>query len=101
MLVYNITMKVDPTIINEWVRWQKDEHIPEIMATGLFDSYKFFHLLEQDETDGVTYIIQYFTLSKEKYNIYLLEFAPQLREKATKKWGNRFVAFRTVMELVQ
>lgn len=93
-------MKVEPAIVEQWISWQKEEHIPDIMATGLFDSFKFFRLLEQDETDGPTYIIQYFTASKEKYNQYIDEHAPNLRKKAAEKWGNRFVGFRTLMELV-
>ncbi len=39
----------------------KQEHIPEIMATGLFHDYRFCRLLEQDDSDGPTYTIQYFT----------------------------------------
>ena len=100
MLVYNITLKVDPSIVEEWLAWQKEAHIPEIMATGKFDSYKFFRLLEQDETDGPTYIIQYFTSTKERYQQYIDGHAPLLRQKANDKWGNRFVGFRTLMELV-
>ena len=61
MLIYNITIKVDHSILEEWIKWQMEEHIPEIMATGLFDRYKFFRLLEQDDTEGATYIIQYLT----------------------------------------
>jgi Domain of unknown function (DUF4286) len=101
MIVYNITMKVETAIAGEWIKWQREEHIPEIMATGLFESYKFFRLLEQDETDGPTYIVQYYTSSSEKYNRYLSQNAPVLRKKATDKWGSRFVAFRTLLETVQ
>ena len=71
------------------------------MATGVFTEYKFFRLLEQDNSDGITYIIQYFTSSVEKYSSYLEAFTPSLRQKAFEKWGNCFIAFRTIMELVQ
>lgn len=101
MLVYNITMKVLPDIVQEWINWQKEEHIPDIMATGLFDSYKFFRLLEQDETDGPTYIVQYFISTRNNYEHYIKEHAPSLRKKAQEKWGDLFVAFRTLMETVQ
>ena len=100
MLVYNITLKVDPSIVEKWLAWQKEEHIPEIMATGKFDSYKFFRLLEQDETDGPTYIVQYFTSTIERYQQYIDGHAPLLRQKTNDKWGNSFVGFRTLMELV-
>ena len=101
MIVYNITLKIDPEIESEWVQWQQQEHIPEVMATGLFNEYRFFHLLEQDETDGITYIVQYFASSMDDYKHYIENFAPLLREKALSKWGDRFIAFRTIMQLVQ
>ena len=100
MIVYNITIKIIPSIEQEWISWQKEEHIPEIMATGLFREYKFFRLLEQDETDGITYVLQYFTPDAGNYDRYIKKFAPLLREKAIKKWGEKFIAFRTVMKVV-
>ncbi|MBI2730479.1 MAG: DUF4286 family protein [Sphingobacteriales bacterium] len=100
MIVYNITLKVDPAIAMQWFQWQKDEHIPDVMATGMFDSFKFYRLLEQDETNGPTYIVQYFAASKENYDRYLHTYAPEMRKKLTDKWGNQLVAFRTLMELV-
>lgn len=101
MFIYNITNKVDHSILKEWINWQKEEHIPEIMSTNLFDEYKFFHLLEHDDNDGATYIIQYQTHDRKNYEIYIKDHAPLLREKALKKWGDRSVAFRSLFESVQ
>jgi len=100
MFVYNITIKINAVIEREWIAWQKNEHIPDVMSTGLFHDYKFFRLLEQDETDGITYIVQYLVSSLENYKNYIEKFAPVLREKAFAKWGNQFIAFRTIMEAV-
>lgn len=100
MIVYNITIKVLPAIEKDWVQWQLEEHIPDIMATGQFTDYKFYHLLEQDEADGVTYVVQYFASSSGQYEKYIREYAPSLREKAFQKWGDQFIAFRSVMEVV-
>ncbi len=100
MFVYNITNKVWPGAVQAWVQWQLEEHIPEIMATNLFTSYKFFYLLEQDEAEGVTYIIQYFFDDMNNYKKYVEEVAPALRQKALDRWGGQFIAFRTVMEEV-
>jgi hypothetical protein len=100
MICYNITIKIDPKIEREWIQWQRAEHIPDIMTTALFSEYRIFKLLEQDETEGITYVVQYFSSSIENYKKYIQQFAPLLREKAFAKWGDRFVAFRTVMEAV-
>jgi len=99
MIVFNISMKVEPSIEMEWVSWQKEEHIPQIMATGQFVDYKFYRLLEE-QTDAPTYIVQYFAPDIQHYNKYIDSFAADLRKKAFDKWGNKFVAFRSVMQVV-
>src|SRR5688500_8757154 len=100
MVVYNITIKVEPGIEEEWLRWQKNEHFPDIMASGKFTEYMFYRLLEQDGNDGITYVIQYFSPSWKSYQDYIEQLAPALRQKALEKWGDKFIAFRTVMEVV-
>lgn len=100
MIVYNITVKIDPAIEEPWIKWQQQEHIPDIMASGQFTQWKMFRLLEQDDTEGMTFVIQYFAPSLENYNKYIEEYATALRQKAFDKWGNRFIAFRTIMEVV-
>ncbi len=99
MIVYNITIKILPEIEEEWVQWQKQEHIPDVMASCQFTDYKFYRLLDA-ENDGVTYIVQYFARSRENFDCYIKDTAPALREKAFNRWGNRFIAFRTIMEPV-
>jgi hypothetical protein len=100
MIAYNITIKVSHSIREEWLVWLQQEHIPAILSTQLFDDYKLYRLLEQDETEGPTFIIQLFTSSMERYGQYIIEFAPKLQQASRGKWGNNFIAFRTIMEVV-
>ena len=100
MIVYNNTIKIDPFIVEAWLQWLLQEHIPEIMALGLFTEYKMFRLLEQDDAEGMTFVIQYFAPSLENYDQFTEEFAPALQRRSFDKWGDRFIAFRTVMEVV-
>ena len=100
MIVYNISIKIIPEIEEEWVRWQKEEHIPDVMSSGQFTEYKMYRLLEQNEQDGITYVVQYFASSLENYNRYINNTSQTLRQKALDKWGNKFIAFRTIMEVV-
>jgi len=100
MIVYNITIKIEPSIEMEWITWQKQEHIPEVMELGFFTDYKFYRLLDQVEKDGIIYIMQFFASSLENYNKYIQQSAPLLRQKTFDKWGDKFIAFRTIMQLV-
>jgi len=97
MIVYNVTNKVGWTILENWLLWQKEEHIVRHMETGLFDDWRIFRLLDQDEEEGPTYIIQYFTTDLHRYEQFIIEFAPGLQRTAWDKWGDRFIAFRTLM----
>ena len=101
MLIYNVTIKVDASIADEWLQWLLQDHIPEVMATGCFSSHKLVRLLEVDDSEGPTYAIQYHADSKANYNRYIEMHASLLRQKSIDKWGNRFIAFRSLMQEVQ
>ncbi|MEI8097671.1 MAG: DUF4286 family protein [Sediminibacterium sp.] len=100
MYIYNITSKIDPSIHENWVVWMKETHIPEVMATNCFTQYQFVRLLEVDDSDGPTYAIQYMANSKADYNRYLEIHAPLLSKKAANAWGNLFIGFRSLMQVV-
>ena len=101
MFIYNVTIKLDNSIHNDWVKWMNEEHINDIMNTGCFEKFQFVKLLDIDESEGPTYAVQYYAISKAQYNRYIDLYAPKMRKLSTDKWGDRFIAFRTLMEVVQ
>ncbi len=101
MLIYNVTVNIDDEVEEEWKIWMRDVHIPEVLATGRFTGYKFLRLLnETPEATGATYAIQYFVADIGELNEYLNTEAPVLQKSHQDKYGNRFVAFRTLLEEV-
>jgi hypothetical protein len=100
MIIYNVTVNVSHSIAAGWLVWLKEEHIPEIISTGCFTHAVTLRLLETDDTEGITYAVQYHADSKAMYNRYITQFSALMRKKAIDKWGDQFIAFRTVMELV-
>lgn len=99
-IIYNVTVKVDPSIATPWLQWMKVEHIPEVLATKCFERYQLVKLIDVDESDGPTFAIQYYAQSMADYNRYVDVYAASLRQKSFDKWGNNFIAFRSVMEIV-
>lgn len=97
MILYNVTVNIDKEVEEEWKEWMKNKHIPDVLATGLFIENKFFRLL-QDEPQGTTYSIQYFLESIEKFQEYEQNHAHQLQQEHMQKYGNKAVAFRTLLE---
>lgn len=101
MIIYNITLKVDKSCADTWLLWMKKEHIPEMLQTGLFSDYRICRLLEQDEREELTFVVQYHCDSIENYQTYLSEHADDLRRKGIKKFGDQVIAFRTLMEILE
>ena len=101
MFIYNITTKVDHAVLEDWLQWQKEIHIPEIMNTGLFSEHRFYQLLEHDEEEGKTFVTQFLARTRNDYDQYLSAFAPGLKKKALEKWGDHVISFRTLLQNVQ
>lgn len=99
-IIYNVTAKVEKDIANDWLKWLIEEHGPQIIATNCFTKFTTLKLLEYDDYDSTTYAVQYFADTIERYQTYINQYADFFRKQSFDKWGNKFVAFRTVMEVV-
>jgi hypothetical protein len=101
MVLYNVTVKIDDDVHNEWIEWMKQSHIPQVLATGCFSDNKICRILDLEDTDGHTYSIQYLAEDYGTLKRYMTEFAPALQKDHTDRYKDKFVAFRTVMEVVK
>lgn len=102
MVVYNVTCNLETSLATEWLEWMKSEHLPEVMATGCFKEYKVMKLMSNEDDDhGVNYAIQYLCESHETLAHYRSEFGPGLQAKTFAKFGERVLAYRSVLEVVE
>jgi hypothetical protein len=99
MILYNVTINIDHDVHDEWLTWMKETHIPDVMATGRFIENKMGKVIAQDQ-GGVTYAIQYLAPDMESYHRYIHEEAPKLQEEHSARFKDKFVAFRTIIEVV-
>ena len=99
MYIYNVTINIDETVHEPWLRWMRDEHIPDMLATGKFLGALMTRVMVEEEMAGITYSIQYRTDSKETLDRYYREDAESLRAQS-KAFEGKFVAFRTELQVV-
>ena len=74
-------------------------HVPKIMATGYFESFKMYKLLNIEE-DGMTYSFQFLSVSIQNIQAFLEKEAGLLAEEHNLRYKNRHIAFRTVLQEV-
>lgn len=98
-VLYNVTVNVDADIESQWLEWMKHVHIPAVMATGFFLENKICRI-HAFEDGGVSYAIQYLCAGMNDLEEYQRDYAPRLQEEHTQKFNGKFVAFRTVLEIV-
>ena len=77
MLTYEITAMVRPDLCDEYERYMRDRHIPDLMKTGAFVATSF------SRSAAGRYRIRYEARSREDLDSYLSAHAPRLRQHFT------------------
>ena len=99
MIIYNVTVNIDDSVHDEWLMWMKEKHIPDVMATGFFLENKLCRIMV-DEEQGRSYSFQYTCKNMEDLKEYQAKHAPRLQKEVKDKYGDKFVAFRTLLEVI-
>ena len=100
MIIYNVTVSVEESIKTDWLNWMKTEHIPEVMAAAVFTKAQINRVIVQGDSNN-TFAIAYTCASMKDLHQYQIKFAPELQQKHIARYGDKAVAFRTLMEVMQ
>ena len=98
MVIYNVTVNVDEDVLSQWLKWMSEKHIPDVMKTGLFKECKLSKILAE-EAGGKSYSVQYLLENWDNYHDYQSKYASKLQKEHIDKFGNKCVAFRTLLEV--
>lgn len=100
MIIYNVTVIIQDEIHDEWIQWMKETHIPQVMLTGIFTKNSILKVVDSPN-EGHTYCFQYHCASMSDYQTYQQKYAPALQADHTQRYQNKFVAYRSIMEVVE
>lgn len=99
MYIYNVTVNIDADVHDEWLKYMKETHIPDVMNTGCFTENKIVKVLNVDDV-GHTYSFQYTFKEMGDIERYQKDFAPGLQADVKKRYADKFAAFRTLLEII-
>lgn len=100
MVLYNVTIVLDPSVKDDWLKWMQEVHIPDVMATGCFLEYKLSKVQDDRNPEQTTFAIQYLCKSHEILDEYQKKHAPALQADHTKRYAGKFGGFRTLLDVV-
>lgn len=101
MIIYNVTINIDKSVHTQWVAWMKQKHIQEVLNTGKFISARWVKVAVDQTTEGETYAVQYLALNRQMLERYYQEDAPRLRQEGIQLFGDKMLAFRTELEVLE
>ncbi len=102
MILYNVTIKIDRQVHDEWLAWMRGVHLPAVMQTGFFLRHRILRLMDPPaDEEGITYAIQYECRNIGLLRRYFDEDATALQREHAQRYQGRFVAFRTIMKSVE
>jgi len=100
MILYNVTIIIEDSIHDPWLKWMQEIHIEQVMDTGCFVSNRMLKVLDSPN-EGITYCIQYVADSLDKYEVYREKYSTDLQAEFPAEFSNKFVSFRTLMEFTK
>lgn len=99
MILYNVTVSIDPEIKDEWLDWMRSTHVPDVMSTGCFIESRISRV-HAEEDGGLTFAISYVSASQEMYDHYQATHAPRLQKDHSDRYAGKFAAFRTMLTIL-
>jgi hypothetical protein len=98
-VIYNVTVNVSDSRVDEWISWMRQEHIPAVLNTGLFSTATLVKVIGVEQ-GGKTFAVQYRSDSMQDYERYQEEHESRLQARATELFKEDAHAFRTVLEIM-
>ena len=100
-ILYNVTVKIEKSISEDWLSWMKQVHIPDVMKTNCFTSYRLTRIIEEPDEHGIGFAIQYLAPSIHDFQNYQKNFAAGLQKEHSERYHNKYEAFRTLLEIIE
>lgn len=99
-MLYIVHIRVDEAIVDDWIDWMTEVHIPDVMETGCFASAAMARDAGADTDSRRAYRIVYRAPSEEAYEEYVEEYAEKLQEEHTERYEGQFEASRDLLPVV-
>jgi hypothetical protein len=100
MILYNVTMNIEPDVHEEWLSWMQKAYIPHLLSSGLILENRVLRLLYEVENAGITYAFQYYLENVENCQKLEIQYINPISKELSKRFSNKYVDFATLLEVI-
>lgn len=101
MIQYQVHVKIDRAIQDDWEMWMRQVHIPDVMKTGLFLRCRIHKAEDSPGAERAHYVFQYDAANRADFERYQKEHSPALQQEHTERYEGRYEAWREILELLE
>lgn len=99
MVIYVVNTTFKKELREEWIKWMKEVHIPNVLNTGYFSGAEIFSvILPAKSGDEVSCSVHYKSDTYEKFMSYTVKEAKRLRKEVEEKFGSSLIIDRQLLE---
>lgn len=100
MILYNITFHVELGVLTDFKEFLIEEHLPFISNHSDIIEHKLLKLLNVDESEAMTYTLQYYLKDMGTYNQHMAVIDRKLKREIFEQYGEKVLYFCSVLEKV-
>jgi len=98
MIVYNTTFHIEKSVADEVIIYFKNIYMPQAAASGFLLSPRMRRIIMEDESEGVSYSIQFHVKNADTLNFWLESEGRAMQKSLVAKFGHNVNGFTTLLE---
>lgn len=100
-VLYTVRLSLEASAADDWRQWMEAVHLPDVLATGCFETGTMAEELEPPPPAGRrVFVMQYRATSLERLQEYQAQHAPSLQQLHGVRYAGRFEASRSIRRLL-
>ncbi len=100
-VLYTVRLSLEASVAEEWCRWMAAVHLPDVLATGCFETGTMAEEFDPPPPAGRrVFLMQYRAASLERLQEYQARHAPGLQQVHSARYAGHFEASRSVRRLL-
>lgn len=100
MLIFNTTYLVADKVHGAWLKWVREQHIPQLIQSGFFHSPQVAKVLSVEEQEGTSYSVQFRVADMDALEQWHLQYATDFEQDLKKRFSTDVLFFATVLQII-
>ena len=100
MYLYSININIEDSVREEWTIWVNNKLKPLLKEETLVYDFRILRILSEEENSGTSYSFQYHIRTLNEIEAFEERYDREVAVDMYKIYSEKFVEFRTKLELV-